>query len=128
MPEVCCLHIIAVFYFTEKGRMIYLENIRKPQLVYIPKTGLGSAGKLVLTFMSTVGLSVPYVQDVADDGLSSRYWRFHVSLPEWMVDGSYEYSLDQGGVRISVGCLVVGEDGQHPVEYHKNIEYRQYGE
>lgn len=107
--------------------MIYLKNITEPQPAFLPRTGVAAYGELALIARSTVNLTdykVPVA--VQDDRVSSLYWHAELTLPEGMQDGSYEYTLTQGGVTVSQGCMIVGEYLDPYQEYYKNIEYEQY--
>ena len=107
--------------------MIYLDNITEAQDVFLPRTGISAEGDLALTVRSTVNLTdYTATVSVQEDGTSSLYWHAEVTLPEGLQDGSYEYTLTQGGVTVSQGCLIVGEYIDPYTEYYSNDEYEQY--
>ena len=95
--------------------------------MFLPRTGISAEGDLAMTVRSTVNLTDYAVGvSVQEDSASSLYWKAAVVLPEGMQDGSYEYTLTQGGVTVSQGCLIAGEYIDPYTEYYSNVEYEQY--
>lgn len=105
--------------------MLYLQNTKDAQVLFVPKNGTIPSGDLVFKAKSTIDLETEVNQVVIDLQTSGLYFRIAVSLPEGIPDGEYEYSLQVGDVRVASGLLVVGENFR-PSEYDKETTYEQY--
>lgn len=105
--------------------MIYLQNTRESQVMFIPRNGETPQGDLVFRAKSTIDLVVEINQDVTDLQTSDLYFNLAIELPAGLPDGEYEYTLLSGQIPISSGLLVIGENGR-PSEYEKEITYEQY--
>lgn len=105
--------------------MIYLQNITDPQEVFVPKDGAASGGDLVFRAKSTIDLDTKIDQPVTDLQTSALYFNIEVTIPEGLPDGEYEYTLLSGGIPVSSGLLVIGENFGAE-QYEKDIKYEQY--
>ena len=105
--------------------MIYLQNTPESQVVFVPKSGATPQGDLVFRAKSTIDLEVEVNQAVTDLHTSDLYFNLAVSLPDGLPNGEYEYTLLAGGIPVSTGLLVIGENSA-PSQYQKDITYEQY--
>lgn len=105
--------------------MIYLQNITKSQVMFIPRNGVTPQGDLVFKAKSTIDLEVEINQVVTDLQTSDLYFNLAISLPTDLPNGEYEYTLAVGEILVSSGLLVIGENSK-PSEYNKVITYEQY--
>lgn len=106
--------------------MIYLQNIRTPQVLFVPKSGETPSGELVFKAKSTIDLDTKIEQAVSDLGTSKLYFNLAVSVPENIPNGEYEYTLEASGQVLSSGILIVGDIPALSYEYEKSITYEQY--
>ena len=105
--------------------MIYLQNTTESQVMFIPRNRVTPQGDLVFKAKSTIDLEVEINQVVTDLQTSDLYFNLAVTLNPGLPDGEYEYSLSAGGILVSSGLLVIGENSR-PSEYNKDITYEQY--
>ena len=106
--------------------MLYLQNIRESQEIYVPRQTTAS-GTLKFYLVSTIDLDTKVNQIVQDSGASSGYYIISVTLPAGMPDGEYEYTLRGGPDKIlSSGLLIVGGYASQDSQYNKEITYEQY--
>lgn len=104
--------------------MVYLDNIREAQPLFIPKNGTDATGTLSLQLRNTIGLSRE-AEAVVNLDTSSLFYNLAVTLPEDTAVGEYEYSLKDGDLTLSNGLLMVIES-RHIHEIDNTIEYEQY--
>ena len=82
-----------------KRKMIYLQNTREAQEVYVPRSnGANPLGDLVFKAKNTINLVEEIDLFVSDLQLSDLYFYLAVILPENVTDGEYEY--DDGAMLI----------------------------
>lgn len=105
--------------------MIYLQNTTESQVMFIPRNGMTPGGDLVFKAKSTIGLDTQINRAVTDLQTSDLYFNLAIALPTGLPNGEYEYSLSSGGVLLSTGLLVIGENFS-PSQYEKEITYEQY--
>ena len=105
--------------------MIYLQNTTESQVMFIPRSDAVPQGDLVFKARNTIDLDVEINEVVTDLQTSDLYFNLAITLPKDLPNGEYEYTLAVGGIRLSTGLLVIGENF-HPSEYNKEITYEQY--
>lgn len=105
--------------------MIYLKNITDAQSLFIPKSGATPSGTLLFEAISTIDLESHILQEVVDLNTSGLYYNIAVTLPAYLPDGEYEYTLSDGNNLLSTGFLILGESAT-PSQYEKEITYEQY--
>lgn len=105
--------------------MVYLNNKTEAQQLFIPRTGITGTGIMSFFLRNTTSLE-KYEFAVADLETSRLYHNLSISLDNDMPDGEYEYELREGEDTIGNGILYIG-DFTKPEEYHKEIQYTQYG-
>lgn len=111
------------FYILRKAVMIYLNNISKPQVIFVPKSR-ETKGDMVFSIKSTINLDVPVDAKVADIQ-SDFFVQFPVTLPADITSGEYEYILTDAEGVVSTGLLCIeGESGMQ--EFNKSITYEQF--
>lgn len=104
--------------------MIYLQNIREPQVLFVPKNGASASGALTLKARSTIDGDF-IIDHVLDLKTSDLYYNLSIALPDGCPDGEYEYALMDDNAVLSTGMLVLGSAGS-PNEYNKDVTYEQY--
>lgn len=105
--------------------MIYLQNTRESQEMFIPRNGDTPQGDLLFRAKSTIDQVVEINQAVTDLQTSDLYFHLSLDLPADLPNGEYEYTLLSGKIPVSSGLLVIGEYTK-PSEYNKAIQYEQY--
>lgn len=110
--------------------MIYLKNTTSPQTVFVPlamDSGSDPAGASV-RLVSTAGLPAPVLSGVSvrRAGTAGGWLAVTLSLPADTVSGSYEYSIEAGGVTFSSGCAQIGEYVHDVNQYDNDITFKQY--
>ena len=109
--------------------MLYLQQTHDEQTVRVPRTGRVPAGALRLKITGTVTLSDIYDAAVADDGSSSQYWTFRITLPEDAPRGEYAYLLaDEGGRTIGSGLAIVGDYAPQDEQLPIQVRFEEYDE
>ena len=105
--------------------MLYLQNTQEAQELYVPKNGIVPPGEIIFKATSTIDLDIPIDVEVVDLNISTIFMLLSVTLPDSLVVGEYEYSVQVGDQIISSGLLVIGEFAK-PDQYEKTIQYEQY--
>ena len=105
--------------------MLYLQNTQEAQELYVPKNGIVPPGEIIFKAKSTIDLDIPIDVEVVDLNISTIFMLLSVTLPDSLVVGEYEYSVQVGDQTISSGLLVIGEFAK-PDQYDKTIQYEQY--
>lgn len=129
--------------------MIYIVNTPERQGIYVPVSyrDITDDGELYhFMLWNTINLTMSVDEILrttdfnndfnADFAISPEpllsegglYYFFTIELPEDMVTGTYEYVLLHGQTLLSRGVAMVGVFGNDDYQYHKEIEYEQYGE
>lgn len=80
--------------------------------------------KLVLK--NTVDKKEYFFNNMEDINDSKMFFHFNIKLPTNMPDGSYEYTLYDGDVKLAFGVAQVGDYRQVNTAYTKNNEFVQY--
>lgn len=114
--------------------MILADKDATPARFYVPLNGFDfDPLEMVLEAFSTADNTVTML--VVDDweihtegGVKEAFARLEVTLPLDMPLGEYEYTLTADGETVSRGILQVLESQAEPMQYNKEIVYRQYGE
>ncbi len=111
-------------YFQENGKMIYLKQSTEQQRVYIPRNYYRSGVSYILELRSTMDLTF---SSVVIDSIQMRgmYCIADIVLPEGIVPGEYEYSLEGEGRVMSSGLATVKWE-ETVQEYERIIQYQQY--
>lgn len=105
--------------------MVYLNNTREIQELYIPKTLRNAEGRVFFQAFST-GTLQGFSFYAREYDSTNLYHKVIIELPK-IKDGEYEYVLsDEKGI-LSTGILYIGGNDT-PVEYNKEIKYEQYSE
>ena len=87
--------------------MIYANNIRIPQVVMIPATGLASPASAELSLVSTIDKTEAYTTATLAIQ-QGDYFPTTLTLPS-IADGEYEYTMKQDGKVVSRGIIRIGE-------------------
>lgn len=104
--------------------MVYLKKTTEAQVVMIPKNGESATGTLILKVRNTINETIQTFS-VSDLNTSDLYFNLAVELQEDIVPGEYQYSLEDDGIVVSNGLLIIGEPSE-PSQYESEIEYQQY--
>lgn len=107
--------------------MLYLQNTKEAQVLFVPKNGEIPSGDLVFKAKSTIDLAIEIDIQVVDLDLSSLYLQLAVQIEGDIPNGEYEYTITVGEDQevISTGLLIIGENSK-PEETETSIEYEQY--
>ena len=105
--------------------MLYLQNIREAQVLFIPNNGERVEGELILRLKNTMELKTREFEALEAVYASYLYHTLSVTLPEGTEDGEYEYVLEDDYGILSQGVLRIGSR-KAEMEYNKTIEYEQY--
>ena len=108
--------------------MIYLQNTRESQVLFIPKTlGVPVGDHVFYIFRAESNIDHALLINQAIHPLQTTdlYLIFNVEIDAGLPNGEYNYALLLGAKTISSGLLVIGENGR-PSEYNKDIQYEQY--
>ena len=104
--------------------MIYLQNTRESQVLFVPRNGAEASGELTLKASNTIDQDF-IIDRVLELRTSDRYFNLSITLPEDCPDGEYEYALMDDNIVLSTGILVL-QSADARTEYDKDIVYEQY--
>ena len=74
------------YIYRKQQKMIYLQNIKESQVMFIPRTGVTPQGDLVFKAKSTIDLEVEINQVVTDLQTSDLYFNLAVTLNAGLPD------------------------------------------
>ena len=109
--------------------MLLLNNTTESQSVAVQRELKEEGTPTSLRIRGTVSLK-DYDIDVSflTKSENGRYYFIELALPSRMPEGSYEYELKAGDVKLASGCARIGDYSADTEQYEKTIEYKQYGE
>lgn len=106
--------------------MIYLKDIRTPQVMCIPKSWREASGTISFNAKNTTA-KAEFSFSASLEDTTMLYHKVRVTLPESIPSGEWEYVFSDMVGEISRGLLVIG-DKDDAVEYYTITEYEQYTE